>query len=43
MLTATDSATSRSARLPRDRKAAYLSGFCNIWQHSEKGVGGLWL
>ena len=39
----TQSATGRNVRQPPAKKSAYLSRFCSVGQHSETGVGGLWL
>jgi hypothetical protein len=39
----TQGATRRNGGQPPAKKSAYLSQFCNIWQHAETHVGGLWL
>jgi hypothetical protein len=39
----TQSATLRNPWQPPAKEKAYLSRFCNIWQHIETGFGGLWL
>src|SRR5215207_11425406 len=39
----TQSATRRNTGQQPPKKTAYLRRFCNVGQHSETGVGGLWL
>jgi len=39
----TQSATPRNVGQPLARISAYLSLFCNIEQHVETSIGGLWL
>jgi hypothetical protein len=39
----TQSATRRNSGKLSARKTAYVSLVCNIQQHVETGVGGLWL
>jgi hypothetical protein len=38
----TEGATPRNSGQPPAKKSAYLSRFCNVRQHKETGVGGLW-
>jgi hypothetical protein len=39
----TQDATRRNSRQPSARKTAEISRFCNVRQHLEAGIGGLWL
>ena len=39
----TEGAPRSNGGQPPAKKTAYLSQFCNVRQHSETDVGGLWL
>jgi hypothetical protein len=39
----TQSATRRNSEQAPATKTLYISRFCNVRQHAETGVGGLWL